>query len=76
LAVRRKHGNLSYTTSLYERHHLETQVEIAARAAARDACHSLAPGDQLAEGSGGAGEESGSAADLFVGVGEQFVCDG
>ncbi len=29
-----KHGNLSYITSLYERHHLETEVEIAARAVA------------------------------------------
>jgi len=76
LAVRHKHGNLSFIAYLYERHHFETETEVAARAVARVACHSLAPGDQLAEGGGGAGEESGSAADLFVGVGEQFVCDG
>jgi len=40
--------NLSYITTLHERHHLETQVEVAARAVARVACHSLAPVDQLA----------------------------
>ena len=44
LPIDHKCGNLSYITSLYERHHFETESEVAARAAARVACHQVGDG--------------------------------
>ena len=61
--------NLSYIPTAHECHYVKTEIEVEPGIAPGVACHSVASGDQLVEGGGRAGEESGLAVDLFVGVG-------